>query len=195
MTWHRWAHGWGVERSLKLIVPQQPKATPEAGDSQGRRARHIQGLQEPLSDTGGAVGRVFAAVVGWTDTTVAALGGPVRGDSVVRASQRERASYSSDPPGVRLVEVASSEIVPVWVDGCPWWSVAEHLLGGPLLLPRPGCGHSVALQTSTSIVKVGVPVFSSTTHKGNSRPRANNSRVRVGDAGCSGPAAGVARSC
>jgi hypothetical protein len=23
---------------------------PEAGDSQGRRARHIQGLQEPLSD-------------------------------------------------------------------------------------------------------------------------------------------------
>jgi hypothetical protein len=79
----------------------------------------------------GAVGRVFAAVVGWSDTTVAALGGPVRGDSAGKASQRERASYFSDPLGVRLAGVASSEIVPVSEDGYPWWSVAKHLLGAP----------------------------------------------------------------
>jgi hypothetical protein len=143
----------------------------------------------------GAVGRVFAAVVGWSDTTVAALGGPVRGDSAGRASQRERASYFSDPLGVRLAGVASSEIVPVSEDGYPWWSVAKHLLGAPLLLPRPGCVQSVALQTLAGMVKAGVSVFSSTTHKGNGRLCANNSRVRVGGAGCSGQAAGVARSC
>jgi hypothetical protein len=81
---------------------------------------------------------VFAAVGGWADTTVAALGGPVRGNSTQRASQREQASYFSDELAVLLAEAPSSEIVPVCGHGCGWWSVAEHLRGGrPLLLPDP----------------------------------------------------------